>query len=176
VRQALGLFALLAYIAFQLPAYVQLPNWGIGRKAGPSAVAYCRDDVPHSVLIGRGGTGTSLCICRLSVNPAVKPQRRDQMNRVGILATLQARPGKEIKVEEFLKSATPLVAAEVGTTAWFAFKIGPATFGIFDTFNDQQGRSAHVNGEVAKALFARAEELFVTAPQIQMVDIVAEKL
>jgi quinol monooxygenase YgiN len=97
------------------------------------------------------------------------------MNRVGILATLQARPGKEIKVEEFLKSATPLVAAEVGTTAWFAFKLGPATFGIFDTFNDEQGRSAHVNGEVAKALFARAEELFVTAPQVQMVDIVAEK-
>jgi len=98
------------------------------------------------------------------------------MNRVGILATLQARPGKEIKVEEFLKSATPLVEAEVSTTAWFAFKLGPATFGIFDTFNDEQGRSAHVNGEVAKALFARAEELFVTAPQVQTVDIVAEKL
>jgi quinol monooxygenase YgiN len=98
------------------------------------------------------------------------------MNRVGILATLQARPGREIKVEEFLESATPLVAAEVGTTAWFAFKVGPGTFGIFDTFNDEQGRSTHVNGEVAKALFARAEELFVTAPQIQMIDIVAEKL
>ena len=98
------------------------------------------------------------------------------MNRVGILATLQARPGKEINVEEFPKSATPLVAAELGTTAWFAFKIGPASFGIFDTFNDEQGRNAHVNGEVAKALFARAEELFVTPPQIQMVDIVAEKL
>lgn len=98
------------------------------------------------------------------------------MNKVGILVTLQARPGKEIKVQEFLKSATPLVAAELSTTAWFAFKIGPATFGIFDTFSDEQGRSAHVNGEVAKALFARAEELFVTAPEIQMVDIVAEKL
>jgi quinol monooxygenase YgiN len=98
------------------------------------------------------------------------------MNKVGLLVTLQARPGKEIKVEEFLKSATPLVAAEVGTTAWFAFKLGPANFGIFDTFNDEQGRSVHVNGEVAKALFARAEELFVTAPKIQMVDIVTEKL
>jgi quinol monooxygenase YgiN len=98
------------------------------------------------------------------------------MNMVGILATLQVRPGKEIKVEEFLKSATPLVAAELGTTAWFAFKVNPSTFGIFDTFNDEVGRRAHVNGEVAKALFARAEELFVTAPQIQMVDIVAEQL
>jgi quinol monooxygenase YgiN len=99
------------------------------------------------------------------------------MNRVGILTTLQARPGKELKVEEFLKSATPLVAAEVGTTTWFAFKLGPATFGIFDTFNNEPGRSAHVNGDVAKAVFARAEELFVNAPEIQMVvDIVAEKL
>lgn len=97
------------------------------------------------------------------------------MNQFAILAILQARPGKEREVEEFLRLATPLVAAEVGTTAWFAFKIGPSTFGIFDTFRDEEGRSAHVNGEVAKALFARAEELFVTHPQVQMADIVAEK-
>lgn len=97
------------------------------------------------------------------------------MNKVGILVTLQAQPGKERDVEEFLSLATPLVAAEVGTTAWFAFRIGPATFGIFDTFRNEERRSAHVNGEVAKALFARAEELFVTPPQVQMVDIVAEK-
>jgi quinol monooxygenase YgiN len=98
------------------------------------------------------------------------------LNRFGILVTVTARPGKEIEVEEFLRSATPLVAAEVGTTSWFAFKLGPATFGIFDTFKDEQARSAHVNGEVAKALFARADELFLSAPRIEMVDIVAEKL
>ena len=98
------------------------------------------------------------------------------MNRVGILATLQSRPGKEAEVEQFLESARPLVEAETGTTAWFAFKIGSATFGIFDTFKDDEGRNAHVTGEVAKALFARAEELFVSQPQIQMVDILAEKL
>ena len=98
------------------------------------------------------------------------------MDRVGILVTLQARPGKEMDVEQFLSLATPLVAAEVDTTAWFAFKIGPQTFGIFDTFQDEEGRNAHVSGEVAKALFARAEELFVTPPQVQMVDIVAAKL
>ena len=56
------------------------------------------------------------------------------------------------------------------------FKIGPATFGIFDTFEDEEGRKAHINGEVAKALFARAEELFVTHPHIQTADIPAEKL
>lgn len=98
------------------------------------------------------------------------------MNRFGILATLQSRPGKETEVEQFLRSAQPLVDSEPGTTAWFAFKIGPATFGIFDTFRDEEGWKAHINGEVAKALFARAKELFVTDPQIQTADILAEKL
>ena len=98
------------------------------------------------------------------------------MNRFGILATLQARPDKEAEVDQFLRSARPLVEAETGTTAWFAFKIGPATFGIFDTFRDEEGRGAHINGEVAKALFAKAEELFATPPQIQTADILAEKL
>jgi quinol monooxygenase YgiN len=98
------------------------------------------------------------------------------VNKVGILATFQARPGKEAEVEQFLRAAGPLVEAETGTTRWFAFRVGPATFGIFDTFNDEDGRSAHVNGEVAKALFARAEELFVSHPDIKPVDIVAEKL
>lgn len=98
------------------------------------------------------------------------------MNRFGILATLRARPGKEAEVENFLQSAAPLVEAETGTTAWFSFKINPDTFGIFDTFKDEEGRAAHINGQVAKALFARAEELFVSSPQIQTVDILAEKL
>jgi quinol monooxygenase YgiN len=98
------------------------------------------------------------------------------VNKVGLLATLQGRPGKEADVEEFLRSAGPLVAAETGTTAWFAFKVAPATFGIFDTFKDEDGRRAHANGEIAKALFARAEELFVSHPDIKPVDIVAEKL
>ena len=98
------------------------------------------------------------------------------MNKVGILATLQACPGKEADVEQFLLSAGPLVEAETGTTTWFAFKIARATFGIFDTFRDEDGRTGHVNGEVAKALFARAEELFVSLPDIKTVDILAEKL
>jgi len=98
------------------------------------------------------------------------------MNKFGLLATLQARPGKEQEVEAFLQSASPLVEAEIGTTTWFAFKIAPATFGIFDTFKDEEGRTAHVNGDVAKALFARAEELFTTSPEIRTVDILAEKV
>ena len=97
------------------------------------------------------------------------------MDKFAILALLNARPGKEAEVEAFLKSAQPLVAQEPGTTAWYAIKIGPATFGIFDTFVDEEGRSAHVNGAIAKALFAKAEELFANSPQIEMAEILASK-
>jgi quinol monooxygenase YgiN len=97
------------------------------------------------------------------------------MNKFGILAKLHARPGKEAEVEAFLESAVSFVETETGTTAWYAFRIDPATFGIFDTFSDEQGRAAHVGGEVAKAIFRRADELFDAPPQIQAVDILAEK-
>jgi quinol monooxygenase YgiN len=98
------------------------------------------------------------------------------VNKFGLLATLEARPGKETDVERFLQSAGPLVEAETGTTTWFAFRNAPASFGIFDTFANEDGRSAHINGEIAKALFAHAEELFVSQPDIKPVDILAEKL
>jgi quinol monooxygenase YgiN len=97
------------------------------------------------------------------------------MDRFAILATLEARPGKEAEVEEFLKSAQPLVVQEQGTTTWFAFRIGPATFGIFDTFPNEAGRQAHLKGAIAKALFAKAEELFAQPPQIQQLEIFAAK-
>lgn len=97
------------------------------------------------------------------------------MDRFGLLATLHARPGKENEVEAFLKSAQPLVEAEVGTQNWYAFKLGPSTFGIYDTFADEPGREAHLSGAVAKALLARAEELFASPPQISKVDILASK-
>ena len=97
------------------------------------------------------------------------------MDRFGLLATLHARPGKENEVAAFLQSARPLVEAEAGTRSWFAFKLGPSTFGIFDTFADEPGREAHLSGAVAKALLARAEELFVSPPQISKVDILASR-
>jgi quinol monooxygenase YgiN len=99
----------------------------------------------------------------------------EDMDRFAISVTLEARPGKESEVEEFLKSAQPLVVQEVGTTTWFAFRIGPATFGIFDTFPNETGLRAHLNGAIAKALFAKAEELFAKPPQIQQVEIFAAK-
>jgi quinol monooxygenase YgiN len=97
------------------------------------------------------------------------------MNKFAIWAQLEAKPGKEREVEEFLKSAQPLAEKESGTTAWYAVKIGPAKFGIFDTFADEQGRDAHLNGEIAKALFARAQELFAKEPEIHKIGILAEK-
>jgi quinol monooxygenase YgiN len=97
------------------------------------------------------------------------------MNKFAIWAQLEAKPGNEREVEEFLKSAQPLAEKESGTTAWYAVKIGPARFGIFDTFADEQGRDAHLNGEIAKALFARAQELFAKEPEIHKIAILAEK-
>jgi quinol monooxygenase YgiN len=97
------------------------------------------------------------------------------MDTVAILALLEAKAGKENEVEEFLKSAQPLAEQETGTTSWYAVKLGPAKFGIFDTFSNEEGRKAHLTGEIAKALFAKAEELFATPPQVEMLEILASK-
>ena len=97
------------------------------------------------------------------------------MDKLAILALLHAKAGKEQEAEEFLKSALPLAVEETGTTTWYAVKLGPAQFGIFDTFQDEEGRNAHLTGAIAKALFARAEELFATPPQVEMLEILASK-
>jgi len=76
------------------------------------------------------------------------------MSRVAIWAQLEAKPGKEKEVEEFLKSAQPLAERERETLSWYAIKLGPGKYGIFDTFADDHGRNAHLNGEIATALFA----------------------
>jgi len=95
---------------------------------------------------------------------------------VGLLVRLEAKAGREADVEAFLKSAVPLVQAEPATTAWFAIRMGPSTFGIFDVFPDDAGRDAHLSGRVAAALMANAAELLASAPSIDKIDILAEKL
>jgi quinol monooxygenase YgiN len=97
------------------------------------------------------------------------------MDTRAILALLEARPGKEQELEAFLKSAQPLAMAEPATTTWYAVKLGPARFGIFDTFADDAGRQAHLSGAIARALFAKAEELLARPPQVEMLDILASK-
>lgn len=98
------------------------------------------------------------------------------MVTVGLLVRLEAQPGKEAEVEEFLRSAQPLVEGEPATTAWFAVKFGPTSYGIFDAFPDDAGRQAHIAGKVAEALFARSRELFAQRPSVEQIDILAEKL
>jgi quinol monooxygenase YgiN len=97
------------------------------------------------------------------------------MDKFALLALLQAKHGKETEVEEFLKSAQPLAVREAGTTSWYAVKLGDGRFGIFDTFKDEGGRDAHLNGEIAKALFARAADLCSTPPQVEKLSILASK-
>jgi quinol monooxygenase YgiN len=98
------------------------------------------------------------------------------MVHVALLARLEAKPGKEDEVAALLTNALPLANAEPATTVWFALKLGPTTFGIFDAFPDEAGRKAHLAGQIAAALMAKAPELLVRAPTIEPVDILAAKL
>lgn len=98
------------------------------------------------------------------------------MVRVGLFVRLAAKPGKELELEQFLRSALPLVESEPGTTVWFALKFGPLSFGIFDAFPHETARQAHLAGEVAAALMVRAEDLLAAPPNIEYVDTLASKL
>lgn len=97
------------------------------------------------------------------------------MDTHAILALVEAKPGKEKELEAFLKSAQPLAVSEPATTTWYAVKLAPAKFGIFDTFPNDAGRQAHLSGPIAKALLAKADELLAKPPQIEMLDILASK-
>lgn len=98
------------------------------------------------------------------------------MVKLALFVRLEAKPGKEKDVEAFLLSGLPLVEEEPATTAWFALRLGPSTFGIFDVFPDEAGREAHLSGKVAAALMAQAGELFATPPTIGKLDVLAAKL
>jgi quinol monooxygenase YgiN len=97
------------------------------------------------------------------------------MVKVALLVRLEAKPGKEADVANFLREGLSLVQEEPATTAWFAIRLGPSTFGIFDAFPDEVGRQAHLSGRVAAALMARAAELFTQPPIIEKVDVLAAK-
>ena len=97
------------------------------------------------------------------------------MVKLALLVRLEAKPGKEEEVAAFLSSALPLAQSEPGTISWFAFRIGSSMFGIFDTFNDEAGRQAHLSGPIAAALMAKAPELLAKPPVIEQLDLLAEK-
>ena len=98
------------------------------------------------------------------------------MVTLALLVRLEAKPGKEAEVENFLKSGLALVQEEPDTTAWFAIRMARSTFGIFDAFPDEAGRQAHLAGKVAAALMAKAPDLFSQPPVIEKVDVLAAKL
>lgn len=98
------------------------------------------------------------------------------MDTVGLLVLLEAKAGKEDALASFLAGALPLAQQEPQTTAWFAVRLGPARFAIFDAFPDESGRDAHLAGQIAAALMEQAPELLAQAPSIEMAEVLAEKL
>lgn len=98
------------------------------------------------------------------------------MPKVALCVRLEAKPGKEQELSKFLSGALPLAIQEPNTPVWFALKFGPRSFGIFDAFPNEEGRQAHLNGPIADALMAKADELLATPPAIEEVDILAGKL
>ena len=99
-----------------------------------------------------------------------------QKVNVALYVLLQAKPGKEAEVAEFLKGGLPVVEGEPATIAWFGIRLGPSTFAIFDAFPDDAGRQAHLAGKVAAALMAKAGDLLAEPPSIQKADVLASKL
>ena len=98
------------------------------------------------------------------------------MVKTGLFVRLEAKLGKEEEVAKFLSGALPLAEKEPATTAWFAMRFGPSTFGIFDVFPDDAGRQAHLSGPIAAALMEKASELLSEAPRIEKLDVLAAKL
>ncbi len=94
---------------------------------------------------------------------------------LGLLATLEAAPGKEQELADFLVAGQALAEAEEGTRVWYAFRIDERTFGIFDAFEDEEARQAHVNGDIPAALAGDAAELLAGDPVIRPVDVLASK-
>jgi len=97
------------------------------------------------------------------------------MAKQAIWVMLKAKPGKEADVEAFLKQGASMANDEPETVTWYGLKMGPGVYGVFDTFNDEAGRDAHLSGPIAKALMANASELFANELRIEQMEILAAK-
>lgn len=98
------------------------------------------------------------------------------MVTLALLATLEAKPDKVTELSDMLKGALELAQAEQQTVSWYALQMGETSFGVFDTFEAEEGRQAHLNGQIAAALMSRADELLATPPKIEQVTILAAKV
>jgi quinol monooxygenase YgiN len=98
------------------------------------------------------------------------------MLKVALFARLEAKPGKETEVEQFLQNALAMAKDEKTTPIWFALRLGPSTFGVFDAFADEEGRQTHLKGPIAKALMAAASQLLAKPPAIEQLDVLGAKV
>jgi len=96
--------------------------------------------------------------------------------KLALFARLEAKPGKENDVVEFLRDGLALANQESRTLMWFALRLGPTTFAIFDAFADEAGRQGHLGGPIAKALMAQASALFAEPPVIEPLEVLGAKL
>ena len=95
--------------------------------------------------------------------------------KYALFARLEAKPGKEQQVMDFLETGLALAEQETTTPLWFALRLSPTTFGVFDAFETEAGRQAHLNGPIATALMAKADELFAIPPSIEAIDVLGFK-
>ena len=95
--------------------------------------------------------------------------------KVALFVRLEAKPGKENEVARFLEAGLAMAKEEPTTPLWFALRLGPTTFGVFDAFADENGRQTHLNGPIAKALMAKAPELFAKPPAIEPLEVLGSK-
>src|SRR5690348_1402275 len=97
------------------------------------------------------------------------------MSKLGLLVRLEAKPGKEKAVEDLITGALSLAIKEANTVTWYAFRISDSTFGIYDTFHNEEGRKSHLGGKIAQALMSNASELLSVPPKIEPLDVLAVK-
>lgn len=97
------------------------------------------------------------------------------MIKYALFARLEAKPGKEDDVAKFLEAGLAMAREEKTTPIWFALRLSPSTFGVFDAFEDEAGRQAHLSGPIAQALMAKAPELFAAAPSIEPIEVLGLK-
>jgi len=105
-----------------------------------------------------------------------RAEGEEYMPKLSLFVRLEAKPGKEAEVAGFLKQGLELARQEATTPVWFALRMGPSTFGVFDAFEDEAGRQAHLNGPIAQALMAQAPTLLASPPVIERVEVLGAKL
>jgi quinol monooxygenase YgiN len=152
----------------------------------PAIFSGCRLNSSIGIKLGKEKTmerreflaalGTAATVSSTSQVFAQAGGESPQKVNVALYVALEAKPGKEEAVAEFLRQGKALVEAEPATIAWFGVRLGPATFAIFDAFPDEAGRQAHLAGKVAAALMEKAGDLLAQPPAIHKADVLASKL